>query len=43
MFYVLTLLLAITFVLPIISKKVERNLELFLFVVGMSAAITAGA
>ena len=43
MFYVLIILLAITFVLPIISKEVERNLELFLFVVGISAAITADA
>ena len=43
MLYVLILLLVITFVLPIISKKVEENLELFLFLVGMSASITSGA
>ena len=40
--YILILLLAITFVLPIISKKVERNLEFFLFTVGVLAAITSG-
>lgn len=43
MFYVLTLLLVITFVLPIVSKKVESNLELFLFAVGVSACITSGS
>jgi predicted cation transporter len=43
MFYVLTLLLVATFVLPIVSKKVENNLELFLFVVGVSACVTSGA
>ena len=43
MFYTLIVLLAITFIFPIISKTVERNLELFLFIVGLSAAITAGA
>lgn len=42
MFYVLALLLAITFVLPIIWKKVEKNLELFLFLVGLAASITSG-
>ncbi|MBU3180862.1 DUF1646 family protein [Clostridium psychrophilum] len=42
MLYILILLLAITFVLPIISKKVERNLEFFLFTVGVLAAITSG-
>jgi predicted cation transporter len=42
MFYVLTILLAATFILPIISKKVEENLELFLFIIGVSAAITSG-
>ena len=43
MLYVLILLLVITFVLPLISTKVEENLELFLFLVGMSASITSGA
>lgn len=43
MFYVLTLLLVITFVLPIVSKKVESNLELFLFIVGVSACITSNS
>lgn len=43
MFYVLTLLLVITFVLPIVSKKVESNLEFFLFAVGVSACITSGS
>lgn len=43
MMYVLILLLVITFVLPIISKKVEENLELFLFLIGALASITAGA
>jgi len=42
MFYVLILLLIITFVLPIVSKKVEKNLEVFLFLVGLTAAITSG-
>jgi predicted cation transporter len=40
--YVLFLLLIATFVLPLISKEVEKNLEIFLFIIGMSAAITAG-
>ena len=40
--YVLILLLAITFILPIISKKVERNLEFFLLLVGLLASITSG-
>lgn len=43
MFYVLTLLLAITFILPMVLKKVEENLEIFLFIVGISACITSGA
>lgn len=42
MFYVLALLLLITFVLPIASKKVEKNLEVFLFLVGLAASITSG-
>ncbi|EKQ53178.1 MULTISPECIES: DUF1646 family protein [unclassified Clostridium] len=42
MLYVLILLLLITFVLPIISKKVEENLEPFLFLIGIFAAITSG-
>ncbi|MDF2884486.1 MAG: hypothetical protein K0R54_5053 [Clostridiaceae bacterium] len=42
MMYVLFLLLIATFVLPLISKEVEKNLEIFLFIIGMSAAITAG-
>lgn len=41
-FYILILLLVITFALPIISKKVEKNLELFLFIVGLLASITSG-
>jgi len=42
MFFILILLLAITFVLPLVSKKVEGNLELFLFTVGLLASITSG-
>ncbi|ERI89733.1 hypothetical protein HMPREF1982_04424 [Clostridiales bacterium oral taxon 876 str. F0540] len=42
MLYILILLLLITFVLPIISKKVEKNLEVFLFLVGLAASITSG-
>lgn len=42
MFYILALLLLITFVLPIASKKVEKNLEVFLFLVGLAASITSG-
>lgn len=42
MFYVLFLLLGVTFILPIVSKKVEKNLELFLFLVGLSAVVTSG-
>lgn len=42
MIYVLILLLIITFVLPLISKKVEENLEPFLFIIGLFACITAG-
>lgn len=42
MMYVLMLLLVATFVLPIISKEVEKNLEIFLFIIGMSASIAAG-
>lgn len=43
MFYVLTLLLIITFVLPIVSKKVENNLEFFLFVVGVLACVASSS
>lgn len=43
LFYVLTLLLVMTFVLPIASKKVENNLEIFLFIVGVLACVTSGA
>ncbi|GLC31613.1 DUF1646 domain-containing protein [Clostridium omnivorum] len=43
MFYILALLLLITFVLPIASKKVEKNLEIFLFLVGVAASITSGS
>lgn len=43
MFYILILLLTVTFILPIISKRVERNLEIFLFFIGLAAAITSGA
>lgn len=42
MIYVLILLLAITFILPIISKRVEKNLELFLFLVGCATSIASG-
>jgi len=42
MLYILISLLVITFVLPIISKKVEENLELFLFIIGIVASITSG-
>lgn len=42
LFYVLTLLLVVTFVLPIVSKKVENNLEIFLFIVGVLACVTSG-
>lgn len=43
MLYVLVLLLGITFVLPIISKKVENNLEIFLFVVGVLSAFVSNS
>lgn len=43
LFYVLILLLVVTFVLPIVSKKVENNLEIFLFIVGVLACVTSGA
>lgn len=43
MFFVLMVLLAITFVLPIVSKRVEENLEIFLFIVGVLACITSNA
>lgn len=42
MMYILGLLLAITFVLPIISRTVEKNLEIFLFIVGVLASIISG-
>lgn len=42
MFYVLILLLAITFILPIVSKRVEKNLELFLLIIGLAAVVTSG-
>lgn len=42
MFYVLILLLAITFILPIALKRVEKNLELFLFIIGVAAVVTSG-
>ncbi|MBU3074886.1 DUF1646 family protein [Clostridium estertheticum] len=43
MIYILIFLLAITFILPIVSKKVEANLEIFLFTIGVLAAVTSGA
>ncbi len=43
MLYILILLLGITFVLPIISKKVESNLEVFLFTIGILAAIVSNS
>lgn len=43
MLYMLILLLIVTLILPIISKRVERNLEFFLFLVGLAAAIISGA
>jgi predicted cation transporter len=43
MFYILIILLAITFLLPIISKNVEKNLEPFLFIVGLLASFASGA
>lgn len=43
LFYVLTLLLVMTFVLPIVSKKVENNLEIFLFIVGVLACVSSGS
>lgn len=43
MLYILILLLGITFVLPIISKKVESNLEIFLFTIGIVAAIVSNS
>ncbi|MDF2882478.1 MAG: putative cation transporter [Clostridiaceae bacterium] len=43
MIYVLILLLAITFILPIVSMKVEKNLELFVFSVGLLASIISGS
>ncbi|MBU3182084.1 DUF1646 family protein [Clostridium psychrophilum] len=42
MLYILIFLLIITFILPLILKKVETNLELFLFIIGLSASITSG-
>ena len=41
MIQILIIILLITFFLPLISKKVEHNLELFLFIVGILAAITS--
>lgn len=38
----LIVILIITFILPLISEKVEHNLELFLFIVGILGAIMAG-
>ncbi len=43
MFYILALLLVITFVLPIVSKKVENNLEFFLFIVGVLACVASSS
>lgn len=43
MLYVLILLLIITFVLPLIIKKVENNLEIFLFIIGLLAAGVSGS
>lgn len=43
MIYILILLLVLTLALPLISKKVEENLEIFLFLIGVSAAVTSGA
>lgn len=37
----LIIILLITLFLPLLSKKVEHNLEIFLFIVGASAAITS--
>ncbi len=34
--------MALVFVLPFLSKKVEHNLEVFLFVMGLAAALVAG-
>ncbi|MBU3160901.1 DUF1646 domain-containing protein [Clostridium frigoris] len=42
MLFILIILLVITFVLPLISKKVEGNLEVFLFTIGLLASITSG-
>lgn len=43
MIYLLFLLLAMTFILPIVSKKVEENLELFIFLIGLLASIVSGS
>lgn len=43
MLYILILLLIMTFVLPLISKKVENNLEIFLFIIGLSAVSVTGS
>lgn len=38
----LLIILALTFILPIVFKPVEHNLEIFLFVMGISAAAISG-
>jgi predicted cation transporter len=43
MLYLLILLLGVTFVLPIVSKKVESNLEIFLFTIGILAALISSS
>ena len=43
MLYVLILLLIITFVLPILCNKIESNLEVFLFVIGIIAVVVSGS
>lgn len=42
MIYGLIVILLLTLLLPLLSKKVEHNLEMFLFVMGLSAAIISG-
>lgn len=39
----LLIILILIFVLPLVVKKVEENLEIFLFIMGVLAAVTAGS
>ncbi len=41
--YGLLSILVVVLILPFVSKTVERNLEIFLFIMGLAAALTANA